>query len=118
MSGKTAGQAAYEAGVRVMLDGDIAADRVPDEGPDFAWDAIGSLERDSWEAAAQAVLNDAFPGLREQVRLAREDRDQLRKQVLDLAADLDGRCATRPPGRSHTEHEIAIALRKIAGPPS
>jgi len=48
----TPGQAAYEAAVRVMLDGE------PDtsgEGPDFAWNAIGNHERRSWEAAAQAV---------------------------------------------------------------
>lgn len=56
MTGVTAGQAAYEAAVRVMLDGDTEAGRVPDEGPDYAWDAIGRLERDSWEAAAQAAI--------------------------------------------------------------
>jgi hypothetical protein len=76
----------------------------------------GRVADDYREALTRA--EQALDQEREQVRLAREDRDQLRKQVLDLAADLDGRCATRPPGRSHTEHEIAIALRKIAEPPS
>jgi hypothetical protein len=98
MSGKTAGQQAYEA----------FYDATP-AGRGLSWDEIGDSLRGYWTAAAAAVET-------EQVRLAREDRDQLRKQVLDLAGELDGRCPTRPPGQSHTEHEIAIALRKLMEP--
>ena len=52
---ETLARIAYETAVRVMLDGNADPGRMPDDGPDFAWDAIGSLERDSWEAAAAAV---------------------------------------------------------------
>lgn len=116
MSGKTAGQVAYEtrqaAKARRM--------GAPDSEPDstlvaiigLRWEELPAGMQADEEAAATAVETD-------QVRLAREDRDQLRKQVLGLAADLDiSAMATRPSRKSDIESEIAIALRKIAGPPS
>jgi hypothetical protein len=120
----TPGQLVYEA----------FADQFPGEtwGP---WENVSALpmgERHGWEKVAQAVLNDAFPGLREQVRLAREDRDQLRKQVLDLAAALEAEGAEEiaiarkrqgpadeiDKNRGRVFKLCASRIRKIAGPPS
>jgi hypothetical protein len=72
-----------------------------DTGPDLAdslWARVGQHERGRWERGAANVETG-------QLRLAREDRDQLRKQVLDLAAALEAEGA----------EEIAIA-RKRQGP--
>jgi hypothetical protein len=99
VSGKTAGQQAYEAG-----GGGIYG--FSDSRQRLAYEDLDPLARKGFEAAAAAVETG-------QLRLAREDRDSLKRRVLDLAGELDGRCATRPPGQSHTEHEIAIALRKL-----
>jgi hypothetical protein len=71
MSGKTAGQLAYETYVSFV--GLPLAD--------WPWEA-DYVNRALWDAVAAAVETD-------QLRLAREDRDQLRKQVLDLAAELE-----------------------------
>jgi hypothetical protein len=101
----TPGQAAYEAAVRVMLDGDTAAGRVPDDGPDFAWDAIGSLERASWKAAATAGardLRDAMAGLATEMH-AKADR---------IAAS--GAAVTT--GRARVLHEYAARIRQALGP--
>lgn len=88
MTAKTPAQLACEsfwAAVRRQNGGQDAGD-----WPGNAWDwAHERNSREAWAEAAQAVLNDAFPGLREQVRLARTDRDQLRKRMLDLADEID-----------------------------
>lgn len=84
MSGETPGRAAYEAAVRVMLDGDTEAGRIPDDGPDFAWDAIGSLERASWEAAAQAVIAAQQPQPAPELAAAMAETRGLRELVTDM----------------------------------
>jgi hypothetical protein len=71
------------------------------------------------EAALRAI--DAYAEAVEtgQVRLAREDRDQLRKQVLDLRDALE-RCrdaAGRSPAAVHTIASQALASTR-AEPPS
>jgi hypothetical protein len=117
----TPGQLIYEA----------FADQFPGEtwGP---WEDVIALpmgEGHGWEKVAQAVLDDAFPGLREQVRLAREDRDQLRKQLLSLAAEygdategdvIEGHVtgSLYMALRAEVLNDAAVRLREIAGPPS
>lgn len=60
-----------------------------------------------------------IPALREQLRLAREDRDQLRTAVLDLAAGLEESAAkTAPSKKSQIENAAAARLRTIAEPPA
>jgi hypothetical protein len=113
MSGKTAGQQVYET-----LGADPASLAVP-------WAFLSADDRQVWEAAAAAVET-------EQVRLAREDRDSLRKRVLDLAAALEAEgdeeitIARKRQGaaddidrnRGRVFKLCASRLRKIAGPPS
>jgi hypothetical protein len=115
VSGKTPGRVNFEA-----------YDQAHGVRSPSTWDYLGSIERAGFDAGAQAVLDQAFPGLRrqldearEQVRLARQDRDQLRKAVLDLAADLENSAAiTAPSAKSRAEASDAARLRKIAEPPS
>ena len=101
MNAATPGQAAYEAFTAVRYAGSLTTDY-----------SSPTVAHKAWEAAGAAVET-------EQLRLARADRDQLRKHVLALAADLDNSAtATRPSRKSDIESELAIALRKIAEPPS
>jgi hypothetical protein len=93
--GKTAGQQAYE--------GFYAGTEC---GPPVPWAQLTDWD-EHWEAAGRAVET-------RQLRLAREDRDSLKRRVLDLAADLDNSAAaTRPSKKSTIEDELAIALRKL-----
>lgn len=108
MSGKPAGQLAYEAWF------DAAHGFMPAVGTTAAevWARGTGDWHATWEAAAAAVET-------EQVRLAREDRDQLRKRVLDLAADLESSAAvTAPSKKSGIESDTAAKLRQAAEPPS
>lgn len=69
-----------------------------------------SVPRSERDAIARAVVDAVEPLIRaddaDQVRLAREDRDQLRKRMLDLAAKFAGQ------GLGGVAHQ----LRKIAEP--
>lgn len=56
--------------------------------------------------------------LREQVRLARADRDQLRGQVLSLAAKWSDESYAAHGGYADALSECASELRQIAGPPA
>jgi hypothetical protein len=75
---------------------------------------------------ADAIVEAIEPLIRaadaEQVRLAREDRDQLRKRMLDLAAELEDEAAslsaTGVTRGNRLRHETAAKLRRAAGPPS
>jgi len=98
--GTTPGQAAYEAAVRVMLDGDT-----PDQ-PSFAWDAIGSLERASWEAAARAAFK-AFIDAPPKIVLTDADRPQ---PAPELAAT--ARAAQLTIDRDLARHDAAT-LREL-----
>lgn len=98
MSGKTAGQAdeswraAWMAFIAVADPGRDLSELAGGDEADPQW-------RAAWQAAATAVETD-------QLRLAREDRDQLRKRMLDLAAKFAGQ------GLGGVAHQ----LRKIAEP--
>jgi hypothetical protein len=90
------------------------------------------------EAIASAVVEAIEPLIRAddagQVRLAREDRDQLRKQVLDLAAELERLAGEHSQKAAEYDRDAAQenfhrgcraaldnaadCIRKIAGPPS
>jgi hypothetical protein len=117
VSGKTAGQQAYEAFVAWRAERDpmmICTD----------W-THPAVAHEGWEAVAATVETG-------QVRLAREDRDQLRKQVLDLAAALEAEGAEEiaiarkrqgpadeiDKNRGRVFKLCASRIRKIAGPPS
>jgi hypothetical protein len=128
MSGKTAGQLAYEA-----LHASVA--RRQPRHIWVTWDAVDEINdgipgeplREDLEAAAAAVET-------EQARLAREDRDQLRKQVLDLAAELERLAGEHSQKAAEYDRDAAQenfhrgcraaldnaadCIRKIAGPPS
>jgi hypothetical protein len=65
------------------------------------------------DLAGTPYLDALSDALTRKVTEAEAKLAALREGITALAADLDGRCATRPPGQSHTEHEIAIALRKL-----
>jgi uncharacterized membrane-anchored protein len=111
VNGKTAGQAIWES----------LRETAPQEFGDdsdraFAtWDELPAIRRKRMETAAAAVET-------QQLRLVREDRDQLRKQVLDLAAELEGEAAslsaTGVTRGNRLRHETAEKLRKIAEPTS
>lgn len=77
MGDTTAGQAAYEAMHASMRERDPAHMQIAwDDLDEFlGWDG---LNRSDMHAAASAVET-------EQLRLVREDRDQLKKRMLDLA---------------------------------
>jgi hypothetical protein len=109
VSGETAGQQAYEARYAAM------AARLGQDEFSWEWDEVDPGNRADWEAAAAAVETD-------QVRLAREDRDQLRKRVLDLAAELEDEAAslsaTGVTRGNRLRHETAAKLRHAAEPPS
>jgi hypothetical protein len=125
VSGKTAGQLAYETMHASREQRDQRGSHIPWLELDGSMRGdFGALKREDMEAAATAVET-------EQVRLARQDRDQLRKQVLDLAAELEAEAfRIAPPGapedppdmadyiRAETLNVAAARLRKIAGPPS
>jgi hypothetical protein len=126
MSGKTAGQQAYETMHASREQRDQSGSHIPWLELDESMPGdFGALKREDMEAAAAAVETD-------QVRLAREDRDQLRKQVLDLAAALEaeGReeiaiARTRDvprfqigKNRGRVFNLCATRLRHAAGPPS
>jgi hypothetical protein len=76
MPDATPGQAAYEAHAAMV---------VPRP---WRWDQLDGKLRAAWEAAAQAVLNDAFPGLKRQLAEARADRSHLQAQATALAGAL------------------------------
>jgi hypothetical protein len=105
MSGKSAGQQAYEARQAAKARRMGAPDSEPDSTLvaiiGLRWEELPAGMKADEEAAATAVETG-------QLSLAREDRDQLRKQVLDLAAKFEG----QGPGG------VAHQLRKVAGPPS
>lgn len=90
------------------------------------YDQLPQEDRDDLEAAAAAVET-------EQVRSAREDRDQLRAQVLALAAELENEAARADRGavrlsdrsaglvleeQADAKRSAARRIRKIAGAPS
>lgn len=112
MSGKPAGQLAYEAFRAWREERDpmmICTD----------W-THPAVAREGWEAAAAAVET-------EQLRLAREDRDQLRKAVLGLAGEWKDDAAAdenrvRPETgsaiRARIRNQCADDLRHAAEPPS
>jgi hypothetical protein len=108
VTGKTAGRLLHEA-----LYGQYAH-----------WDKLQYADHRNYENAAATVVN-------EQLRLAREDRDQLRKHVLDQAAKYEAEAfRIAPPGapedppdmadyiRAETLNVAAARLRQVAGPPS
>lgn len=104
MNGKSGGQQAYEA---------FKAWRAERDPMMLVTDwTHPSVAHEGWEAAAAAVET-------EQVRLVREDRDQLRGKVLALVAELLEE-AHAAPSRSEFEikQDITVRLRKIAEPPS
>ena len=72
---------------------DYADDRAPDDELDAQWIA-------AWTAAAQAVLNQAFPGLRKQADEAKGQVRQLRTLVREICRfaenDLAGNIGIRP----------------------
>lgn len=123
MSGETAGQLACEAFWVVIRGRDGLRNDPADAWP---W-ATSQGADEAWEAAAAAVET-------EQLRLARADRDQLRKAVLSLAAawgDLAVKCdeaaaldgmakaAVRDQATFARQlRECADQLRKAAEPPS
>jgi len=73
--------------------------------------------REMWADVARAA--NAAQDVPGQVRLAREDRDQLRRAVLDLAADLEDEAERNDCAcESKTGNAAAARLRKIAEPPS
>ena len=101
--GKIAGQQACDAFWEAVR-GDLAR-----TGDGWDW-ALGPGVTKGWEAAGRAVET-------QQLRLAREDRDRLKRRVLELAADLDNSAAaTRPSKKSTIEDEVAIALRRLLEP--
>ena len=123
--GKTAGQQAYEALMRSITD------RNPDV-PVVLWERLDDLARDGytsgdtqadWEAAGRAVET-------QQLRLAREGRDSLRKRMLDLADELedegaeydqivgDGEVRLLAERLAAQARMDAARIRQIAEPPS
>jgi hypothetical protein len=124
MSGKSGGQAIWES-LRETARQEFGDD---DDFLFATWDELPAIRRERMEAAAAAVET-------EQVRLAREDRDQLRGKVLALAAKWDATAARNQrngqslidQGDEYGNEGLAIAealgacvieLRKIAEPPS
>jgi len=79
MTGKSAGQIAYEAFMltdppKVPADLEVALANT--------WQAMGAKGRKRWEHVAAAVET-------EQLREVRADRDRFKKRMLDLAAEYD-----------------------------
>ncbi len=72
----TPGQRAYEARIvarrtRLLCAGESAAPEPP------AWHQAGAEHAD-WDAVVQAILGDAFPGLKRDLAEARRERDEAR----------------------------------------
>jgi hypothetical protein len=89
MSGKTPGQAAYEASLGFI---NATADGTP-----WAWDTLPTLHREAWEAAAAAAIETALteerehgyaPDLIAELNIARAERDALRALAADPLADV------------------------------
>lgn len=98
---------------------------------DRDWLVTRALEGLGWLPEGWPKEPQPAPELDEQVRLARQDRDQLRKHVLDLAAEYEAEAfRIAPPGapedppdmadyiRAETLNVAAARLRQVAEPPS
>lgn len=105
MSAKTPGQLNYEA---------FQAARWPHD-PGTGWTHPAAAKaRPAWEAAAQAVLNDAFPGLRREIAELRAERDGYRialERIADGSRNRDGMmgCASRALAEHPGPEVIATA---------
>jgi nucleotide-binding universal stress UspA family protein len=85
MTAKTPGQRAYEA--YWARCGETEPNALTAD-----WERLSGWQQESWEAAAQAVLNDAFPGLKRELReakeLAKRDQETFTAVTADLEAQL------------------------------
>jgi hypothetical protein len=120
MSGKTPGQAAYEAYSTTLCD---LAGVGPDSRKPSRWNADAPLgmrpnERAAREAAAQVVLTRGWPHAAQTARELDELREQLaaiRERLGNLAAGMELSATTSHPSKkSEIERGCAKAVREIA----
>lgn len=97
MSGMTPAQAAYE-GMRAQAIADGITEPLSDR---IAWEGVERWQRGRWDAAAQAVLNQALPALRQQIADLKRERDEALSLTGEILAKFH--TASRSLTRAETE---------------